>query len=178
MVGYIDGQFPRNGEEKVGDIDAIASDSLVKGWILEIVGNGTDREHTTVVDLKRNPELLLATDKEGHAPLALSVSNMHNKTWKCLFEHMKVYGYGALFLGQSGEELVVLAISCQDFRLARRIINDYPGAILSNSDAVLTTLAQNFPRELIFWERRGDFMEELGDKIEPYDHRVKRVAEY
>nr|GEU72165.1 ankyrin repeat-containing domain, PGG domain protein [Tanacetum cinerariifolium] len=133
-----------------------------------------------VVDIlvKRNPELLLATDKEGHTPLALSVSNMHIKTSKCLFEHMKVHGYGALFEGQSGEELVVLAISCQDLvSLAEMIIKIYPDAILSDSDAVLTTLAQNFPCELNFWERRGDFMEELGDKIEPYEHRVKRVAE-
>nr|GFD49197.1 ankyrin repeat-containing domain, PGG domain protein [Tanacetum cinerariifolium] len=66
---------------------------------------------------------------------------------------MKVHGYGALFSGQSGEELVVLAISCQDFSLAKTIINEYPSVILCDSDAVLTTLAQNFPRELNFWER-------------------------
>nr|GFC07795.1 ankyrin repeat-containing domain, PGG domain protein [Tanacetum cinerariifolium] len=89
--------------------------------------------------VERNPELLLAKDKEGHTPLALSVSNMHIKTSKCLFEHMKVHGYGALFEG-----------------LAEMIIQIYPDAILSDSDVVLTTLAQNFPRELNFWERRGD----------------------
>nr|GFB07077.1 hypothetical protein [Tanacetum cinerariifolium] len=36
--------------------------------------------------------------------------------------------------------------------LANMIIKDYD-AIVSGSDAVLTALAQNFPRELHFWER-------------------------
>ncbi|GJT97587.1 ankyrin repeat-containing domain, PGG domain protein [Tanacetum coccineum] len=158
-------------------LDLINSDGSTLLHVAAIGGN------IEVVDIlvKRNPELLLATDKEGHTPLALSVSNMHNKTSKCLFEHMKVHGYGALFSGQSGEELVVLAISCQDFSLAKMIIDEYPDAILSDSDVVLTTLAQNFPRELsFFWERglRRDFMDEVGKRIQPNRHRVKRVAEY
>nr|GEU72163.1 ankyrin repeat-containing domain, PGG domain protein [Tanacetum cinerariifolium] len=44
MVGYIDGQFPGNGKEKVGDIDAIASDSLVKGWILGSISEEAARK--------------------------------------------------------------------------------------------------------------------------------------
>ncbi|GKE82380.1 hypothetical protein Tco_1552380, partial [Tanacetum coccineum] len=40
--------------------------------------------------------------------------------------------------------------------LAKKILmKDFRDAILSYSDADLTTLAQNFPRELNFWERRG-----------------------
>ncbi|GKG05171.1 hypothetical protein Tco_0325257, partial [Tanacetum coccineum] len=69
----------------------------------------------------------------------------------------KGYIYDAVFTGKSGEELVVLAISCQDFIkscLARMIIKDHD-TILPNSNFVLMALAQNFPRELKFWERRG-----------------------
>ncbi|GJU45864.1 ankyrin repeat-containing domain, PGG domain protein [Tanacetum coccineum] len=154
-------------------LDLINSDGST---LLHVAAIGGNTEAVNML-VERNPELLLATDKEGHTPLALSVSNMHNKTSKCLFEHMKVHGYGALFSGQSGEELVVLAISCQDFSLAEMIIKISPDAILSDSDAVLTTLAQNFPRELNFWERR-DCMKELKDRIEPYRLRLQRVGEY
>ncbi|GJT86119.1 ankyrin repeat-containing domain, PGG domain protein [Tanacetum coccineum] len=130
-------------------LDLINSDGSTLLHVAAIGGN------IEVVDMlvKRNPELLLATDKEGHTPLALSVSNMHTKTSQCLFEHMKAKGYDALFCGKSGEDIVVLAISCQDFRLANMIIDDYPEVILFDSDALLTELTSNFPRELNFWER-------------------------
>ncbi|PWA49112.1 ankyrin repeat-containing domain, PGG domain protein [Artemisia annua] len=134
-------------------LDVVNSDGSTLLHVAAIGGN------IEVVDIlvERNPELLLAKDKEGHTPLALSISNMHTKTSHCLFEHMKEKEYDALFTGKSCEELVVLAISCQDFSLANWIINDYyPNAILPNSEAVLTALAQNFPRELNYWERRGD----------------------
>ncbi|PWA99863.1 ankyrin repeat-containing domain, PGG domain protein [Artemisia annua] len=185
--------------------------------------------------VERNPELLLATDNEGHTPLALSISNMHIKTSHCLFEHMKVYRYlleekekeydallrgevimtcktfeqqekkygdlntgisgediktskclleqqkkeyDALFTGKSGEDLVVLAISCQDFRLSKMIINDYPDAIVSDSDAVLTALARNFPRELNFWERGWkDEFERLGVSYRPTMVRLGNYAD-
>ncbi|GKD60268.1 ankyrin repeat-containing domain, PGG domain protein, partial [Tanacetum coccineum] len=145
--------------------------------LLHVAAIGGNTEAVNML-VERNPELLLATDKEGHTPLALSISNMHIKTSMCLFKHMKGDRYAAVFSSQSGEELVVLAISCQDFRLAEMIIFEYPDAILSDSDAVLTTLAQNFPRELNYWERRGDFMEEVGDRLEPYTQRLERFREY
>ncbi|GKB95964.1 ankyrin repeat-containing domain, PGG domain protein [Tanacetum coccineum] len=133
-------------------VDLINSDGST---LLHIAAIGGNTEAVTPL-VERNPELLLATDKEGHIPLVLSVSNMHIKTSKCLFEYMKEKEYNAPLLGKSGEELVVLAISCQDFSLAKKILmKDFRDAILSYSDADLTTLAQNFPRELNFWERRG-----------------------
>nr|GEV09450.1 ankyrin repeat-containing domain, PGG domain protein [Tanacetum cinerariifolium] len=55
MVGYIDGQFPGNGKEKVGDMDAIASDSLVKGWILGSISEEAARKavnHLTHMQMK------------------------------------------------------------------------------------------------------------------------------
>ncbi|GJW09914.1 ankyrin repeat-containing domain, PGG domain protein, partial [Tanacetum coccineum] len=140
-------------------LDLINSDG---SNLLHVAAIGGNIEAANML-VERNPELLFATDKEGHTPLALSISNMHIKTSECLFQHMKVHGDGSLFSGQSGEDLVILAISCQDFSIAKKIINDYPSAILSNSDAVLTALAQNFPRELNFWEGglRRDFLDEL-----------------
>ena len=191
-------------------LDIINSDG---SSLLHVAAIGGNIEVVNIL-VERNPELLLAKDKEGHTPLALSVSNMHTKTSHCLFDHMKVHGfdnlssgqnddsgqsdediktserlleneYDALFSGKSGEDLVVLAISCQDFRkyhslsskvvmslsfyipytnylkyvgLAKKIIDDYPDAILSDSDAVLTALAQNFPCELNFLERGNEFV--------------------
>ncbi|GJV15297.1 ankyrin repeat-containing domain, PGG domain protein [Tanacetum coccineum] len=133
-------------------LDLVNSDGSTLLHVAAIGGN------TKAVNMlvERNPELLLAKDKEGHIPLALSVSNMHINTSKCLYEHIneKGFAYGAFFTGKSGEELVVLAISCQDFSLAKMIINKNYDAILPKSDAMLTALAQNFPRELKFWERR------------------------
>ncbi|GJR64403.1 ankyrin repeat-containing domain, PGG domain protein [Tanacetum coccineum] len=155
-------------------LDVVNSDGST---LLHVAAIGGNIEVVNML-VKRNPELLLATDKEGHIPLAISVSNMHFNTSQCLFEHMKKNGYFAYVSAKSGEELVVLAISCQDFSLAGMIIKIYPDAIPSDSDAVLTTLAQNFPRELNFWERRGYFMMEVEDRIEPYKPRLRRVAEY
>nr|GFD31609.1 ankyrin repeat-containing domain, PGG domain protein [Tanacetum cinerariifolium] len=43
--------------------------------------------------VETNPELLLANNRVGHIPPALPVSNMHIKTWKCLFELMNEKGY-------------------------------------------------------------------------------------
>ncbi|PWA82718.1 ankyrin repeat-containing domain, PGG domain protein [Artemisia annua] len=143
---------------------------------LHVVAIGDNIEAVNLL-VERNPELLLAKDNEGHTPLALSVSNMHTKTSRCLFEHMKEKGYGSYFSGQSGEEIVVIAISCQDFSLANRMINDYPDAILPNSEALLTALAQNFPRELNSWERRG-FCKELGRTLKPYEATYDRLEEY
>nr|GFB53578.1 ankyrin repeat-containing domain, PGG domain protein [Tanacetum cinerariifolium] len=153
-------------------LDLINSDGST---LLHVAAIGGNIEAVNIL-VERNPELLLATDKEGHIPLAISVSNMHFNASLCLFEHMNEKGYFAYFSGKSGEELVVLAISCQDFRLVEMIIDKYPDAILVDSDAVLTTLAQNFPRELNFWERsqEQDFMEELDERIRPYKLRLRR----
>ncbi|GJR64402.1 ankyrin repeat-containing domain, PGG domain protein [Tanacetum coccineum] len=136
-------------------LDVVNSDGST---LLHVAAIGGNIEVVNML-VKRNPELLLATDKEGHIPLAISVSNMHFNTSRCLFEHMKEKGYFAYVSAKSGEELVVLAISCQDFSLAEMIILKYQHALVFvfDSDAVLTTLAQNFPRELNFWERRGGF---------------------
>ncbi|PWA48205.1 ankyrin repeat-containing domain, PGG domain protein [Artemisia annua] len=156
-------------------LDLVNSDGSGLLHVAAIGGN------TEAVDMlvERNPELLLAKDKEGHTPLTLSVSNMHTETSKCLFQHMRANGYGSnYFSGESGEEIVVLAISCQDFSLANQIIRHYD-AILPNSEAVLTALAQNFPRELNFWENRGDeFVDALKRTIQPYEATRDRLEEY
>nr|GEW10538.1 ankyrin repeat-containing domain, PGG domain protein [Tanacetum cinerariifolium] len=155
-------------------LDVVNSDGST---LLHVAAIGGNIEVVNML-VKRNPELLLAKDNEGHIPLAISVSNMHFNTSQCLFEHMNEKGYFAYFSGKSGEELVVLAISCQDFGLARRIILKYQHALVFDIDAVLTTLAQNFPRELNFWERRGYFMREVEDRIEHYKPMLGRVADY
>ncbi|GKA47859.1 ankyrin repeat-containing domain, PGG domain protein [Tanacetum coccineum] len=98
-------------------LDLVNSDGST---LLHVAAIGGNIEAVNML-VERNPELLLAKDKEGHIPLALSVSNMHIKTSKCL---------------------------------AKMIINKNYDAILPKSDAMLTALAQNFPRELKFWERR------------------------
>ncbi|GKB20581.1 ankyrin repeat-containing domain, PGG domain protein, partial [Tanacetum coccineum] len=53
--------------------------------LLHVAAIGGNTEAVNIL-VERNPELLLVKDKEGHTPLALSVSNMHNKSSKCLFE--------------------------------------------------------------------------------------------
>lgn len=53
--------------------------------------------------------------------------------------------------------VLALIVFLQYVGLAKWIIIEYPDAILPNSEAVLTALAQNFPRELHSWEiKRGD----------------------
>nr|GEW80704.1 hypothetical protein [Tanacetum cinerariifolium] len=143
-------------------LDVVNSDGST---LLHVAALGGNIEAVNIL-VERNPELLKAKDKEAHTPLALSVFNMHIETSKCLFEHMKVHGYGAFFSGQSGEDIVVLAISCQDFSLANMIIHNYPEVICSDSDAVLTALAQNFPCELYFWER--GYTAEIELRLNPY----------
>nr|GEW10537.1 hypothetical protein [Tanacetum cinerariifolium] len=129
--------------------------------------------HVAVGSSTMNHELLKKLlDRTPTENTLLDMKNIDGST----LLHVAAIG-GNIEAVNIGKELVVLAISCQDFSLAKMIINEYPGAILWDSDAVLTTLAQNFPRELNYWERR-DFMEEVGDRIEAYEHTVKRVAEY
>ncbi|PWA49111.1 ankyrin repeat-containing domain, PGG domain, Gag-polypeptide of LTR copia-type [Artemisia annua] len=167
-------------EEKL--LDIINSDG---SSLLHVAAIGGNIEAVNIL-VRRNPELLLAKDKEGHTPLAISVSNMHTKTSHCLFKHMKVKRVEDLFSGQSGEEIVVLAISCQDFSLAQMII-DHHDAIVPNSEAVLTALAQNFPPELTSWETRTKqsyeamdlgFSYELDRTFRPYDATFNRLEEY
>ncbi|PWA47698.1 ankyrin repeat-containing domain, PGG domain protein [Artemisia annua] len=146
-------------------LDLKNSDGSTLLHVAAIVGN------TKAVDIlvERDPELLLAVDNEGHTPLALSLSNVHSETSQCLVNHIKEKGYDALFSGKSGEDLMVLAISSKDFSLARKMHNDEEPA---HSDAVLMALAQYFPPELNYWERKEvacrAILEEIEERIDTY----------
>ena len=92
-------------------LDLKNSDGSTLLHVAAIVGN------TKAVDIlvRRDPELLLAKDNEGHTPLALSLSNVHSETSQCLVNHIRAKGYDAMFSGKSGEDLIVLAISSKEF---------------------------------------------------------------
>ncbi|GJT97579.1 ankyrin repeat-containing domain, PGG domain protein [Tanacetum coccineum] len=94
-------------------LDVVNSDGST---LLHVAAIGGNIEVVNML-VKRNPELLLATDKEGHIPLAISVSNMHFNTSRCLFEHMKVKKGILLlyFTSKSGEERVVFWLFLSNF---------------------------------------------------------------
>ncbi|PWA47342.1 ankyrin repeat-containing domain, PGG domain protein [Artemisia annua] len=148
-------------------LDLKNSDGSTLLHVAAIVGN------TKAVDIlvRRDPELLLAKDNEGHTPLALSLSNVHSETSQCLVNHIKANKYDALFSGKSGEDHVVLAISSKDFRLAREMLHDIEP---THSDAVLMALAQYFPPELNYWERKEvaciAIYDEIDERIDSYRH--------
>ncbi|PWA53833.1 ankyrin repeat-containing domain, PGG domain protein [Artemisia annua] len=156
-------------------LDLKNSDGSTLLHVAAIVGN------TKAVDIlvRRDPELLLAKDNEGHTPLALSLSNVHSETSQCLVNHIKAkQGYDALFSGKSGEDLMVLAISSQDFGLARKMLNDKEPP---HSDAVLMALAQYFPPELNYWERKeeyNDIIDETEEKMHSFADRNRRLFEF
>ncbi|PWA92251.1 ankyrin repeat-containing domain, PGG domain, Gag-polypeptide of LTR copia-type [Artemisia annua] len=152
-------------------LDLKNSDGSTLLHVAAIVGN------TKAVDIlvRRDPELLLAKDNEGHTPLALSLSNVHSETSQCLVNHIKAKGYDALFSGKSGEDLMVLAISSQDFGLALKM-HDYKER--AHSDAVLMALAQYFPPELNYWERKNDIIDETEEKMASFVDRNRRLFEF
>ncbi|KAL4563845.1 hypothetical protein LXL04_027893 [Taraxacum kok-saghyz] len=129
-------------------LDLRNSDGSTLLHVAAIVGN------TQAADILvgKNPELLFAKDNEGHTPLAIALSNMHTETAQHLLQHIDSTDHmekGALFSGESGDELLVTAISSKDFRLAFDLLERY---ITLNSDAVLMAIALNFPRELTMLE--------------------------
>ena len=109
-------------------LDLRNSDGSTLLHVAAIVGN------TQAADILvgRNPELLFAKDNEGHTPLAIALSNMHTETAQHLLQHIDSTDHlekGALFSGESGDELLVTAISSKDFRKfffkAKHIIHIY-----------------------------------------------------
>ncbi|KAL4568170.1 hypothetical protein LXL04_023776 [Taraxacum kok-saghyz] len=76
---------------------------------------------------------------------------MHTETAQHLLQHIDSdhLEKGALFSGESGDELLVTAISSKDFCLAFHLLQRYNTL---DSDAVLMAIALNFPRELTMLE--------------------------
>ncbi|GKE20938.1 hypothetical protein Tco_1432450 [Tanacetum coccineum] len=70
MFGFVEGQFPwpaRNGKGKEGDIDAwIASDSLVKGWILGSLSDGVAKKVVNRLKHKQKKTDFTAKDLWGY----------------------------------------------------------------------------------------------------------------
>ncbi|KAI3495761.1 hypothetical protein L1887_38107 [Cichorium endivia] len=96
--------------------------------------------------VEKDPDLLLAKDKEGHTPLLVALSNMHTEIAQLLLEHIDNNRAKDLFSGTSGDELLVTVISSKDFRLATHLMKHYKRL---DTDAVLMAIAQNFPSSLI-----------------------------
>nr|XP_043638502.1 uncharacterized protein LOC122609531 [Erigeron canadensis] len=177
-VGSSTGKNPEILEELLGMIprentllDLVNSDGSTLLHVAAIVGN----TQAANILLKRNLDLLMAEDNEGHTPLAVSLSNMHTETSKCLLNHIDTEihkdpmleltkdtkYHRTLFSGTSGDELLVLAISSKNFRLASDLLRHYKTI---HSEAVLMAVAQNFPCELKFWERIGVWPF-IGDRV-------------
>ncbi|GKA40306.1 ankyrin repeat-containing domain, PGG domain protein [Tanacetum coccineum] len=116
--------------------------------VAAIVGN-TDAAKILV---EINHELLFSKDKEGQTPLSRALSNMHTYTYLFLLNTMNTRDVklDPLFLGTSGDELLVNAISANDYYSAFVLSERYRNL---NSDSVLMAIAQNFPRKRNIWER-------------------------
>ncbi|XP_042752260.1 ankyrin repeat-containing protein NPR4 isoform X2 [Lactuca sativa] len=125
-------------------LDVRNSDGSTPLHVAAIIGN------TEAADIlvARNHESLFAKDNKGQTPLALALSNMHTETARHLLQHIDTVTddiqKDALFSGTTGDDLLVTAISSKDFRFARKLLEHYKTL---HSDAVLTAIAQNFPRE-------------------------------
>ncbi|PWA63513.1 ankyrin repeat-containing domain, PGG domain protein [Artemisia annua] len=111
--------------------------------VAAIVGN----TEAAKILLRRNRNLLFATDRAGHTPLAISLSNMHIETSMCLLEHIRKEENCKVFTGRSGEELLILAISSKNWNFASELLERYETI---HSEAVLMAMSQNYPRRCNF----------------------------
>ncbi|PWA41837.1 ankyrin repeat-containing domain, PGG domain protein [Artemisia annua] len=109
--------------------------------------------------VEKYPRMLIQKDNDGQTPLAVALSNLHTETAKCLLNNIDTDIHkDTLFSGTSGVELLVLAISSKDFELAGTLLSLYSNL---DSDVVLMAIAQNYPCELSFWERRAAVFEDI-----------------
>ncbi|KAI3495930.1 hypothetical protein L1887_38278 [Cichorium endivia] len=123
-------------------LDVRNSDGSTLLHVAAIVGN----TQATDILVERDRDLLLAKDNEGHTPLAIAISNMHTETSKHLLQFVNTdIEKEALFSGTSGDELLVNVISSKDFGFAKELLQHYTTL---HTDAVLMSIAQNFPCEL------------------------------
>nr|XP_043619858.1 uncharacterized protein LOC122591671 [Erigeron canadensis] len=128
--------------------DLVNSDGSTLLHVAGVVGN----TEAAKILLEKNTDLLLVEDNNGHTPLALSLSNIHPNTSRCLIDKIKNDDNQKhrLFSGKTGDDLLVLAISSKKFGLAKDLLTEYKTI---HSEAVLMAIAQNFPCELKFWGR-------------------------
>nr|XP_043619860.1 ankyrin repeat-containing protein ITN1-like [Erigeron canadensis] len=126
--------------------DLVNSDGSTLLHVAAIVGN----TEAAKILLEKSTDLLLVEDKDGHTPLALSLSNIHPNTSRCLIDEIKNDNNkkNQLFSGKTGDDLLVLAISSKKFGLAKDLLTHYETI---HSEAVLMAIAQYFPCELKFW---------------------------
>ncbi|KAI3511021.1 hypothetical protein L1887_18162 [Cichorium endivia] len=120
--------------------------------IASIVGN----TEAAKILVEKNRDILYIKDNQGQTPLAIALSNMHTETSQLLLEQIRT---DTMFSGRSGDELLISAISANNFSLA----NDHLAWRYRtfHSDAVLMAIAQNFPCELsVVVEYIGLFHEE------------------
>ncbi|GKC27137.1 trichome birefringence-like protein 14 [Tanacetum coccineum] len=115
--------------------------------VAAIVGN-TDAAKILV---EINHDLLFPKDKEGQTPLSRALSNMHTDTYLYLLNptNTRDIKLDNLFVGTSGDELLINAISANDYHSTLVLSKHYRNL---NSDSVLMAIAQNFPRKLDIWE--------------------------
>ncbi|GKA55344.1 ankyrin repeat-containing protein NPR4-like protein [Tanacetum coccineum] len=145
-------KFLRQMLEEMADkstlLDMRNADGSTLLHVAAIVGN-TDAAKILV---EINHELLFSEDKEGQTPLSRALSNMHTYTYLFLLNTMNTRDVklDPLFLGTSGDELLVNAISANDYYSAFVLSERYRNL---NSDSVLMAIAQNFPRKRNIWER-------------------------
>ncbi|KAD6454921.1 hypothetical protein E3N88_09627 [Mikania micrantha] len=117
--------------------------------VAAIVGN-TEAAKMLV---KRNQDLLYEKDNEGQTPVDRALSNMHTDTYIYLLdEYLKTKDLekDALF---DSSEILVNAISSKDYVSAKKMIRFSMGSP-RDPDTVLTAIAQNFPPNVNFLERR------------------------
>ncbi|XP_023729826.1 ankyrin repeat-containing protein ITN1 [Lactuca sativa] len=130
-------------------MDLRNSDGSTPLHVAAIIGN----TEAVGILVARNPELLLAKDKKDLTPLALALSNMHTDTARHLLQHINNTDdtqKDALFSGTTGDGLLVTVISSKDFHFARKLLKHYKTL---HSDAVLMSIAENFPSKVKDFER-------------------------
>nr|GFB40624.1 hypothetical protein [Tanacetum cinerariifolium] len=135
-------EFLRQMLEEIADkstlLDMRNADGSTLLHVAAIVGN-TDAAKILV---EINHELLFSIDKEGQTPLSRALSNMHTDTYLYLLNPRGIK-LDTLFVGTSGDELLVNAISSNDYNSAWVLSSHYRYNL--SSDSVLMAIAQNFP---------------------------------
>ncbi|KAL8224629.1 hypothetical protein R6Q59_000278 [Mikania micrantha] len=114
--------------------------------------------------VERNPKMLFEKDKEGQTPLNRALSNMHTDTYTHLLDHYLKFTdmeQGKLF---DSSEILVNAISSKDYDSALKMVYfiwvskntsvSNMEKFIRDPDIVLTAIAQNFPPNVNYLERR------------------------
>nr|XP_043611714.1 ankyrin repeat-containing protein NPR4-like [Erigeron canadensis] len=106
--------------------------------LLKHIGTAIERDTTEFVEDKEYRETRLK-----HIDLEIGMDHLPELVKDTEYHR-------TLFSGTSGDELLVLAISCKEFGIALGMLDHYKAI---HSEAVLMAIAQNYPREPKFWER-------------------------